>query len=59
MSADNWTDCPRCAVQREFREDWEVGVFGGEFFVQYTGVCKACDFRYEFKYEQAIKVDES
>lgn len=99
MSADNWTECPRCIARKErrnadltqqvkdaygsmpleewlnlrdmtlrdidekvdqtFREDWEIGVFNGEFFVQYKGFCGTCDLRYEFTYDQPIKVDES
>ena len=97
MSADNWTQCPRCLKRRAmevenketevgaaygkvtverfdqmraeleslktdevdntFREDWEIGVFNGEFFVQYKGACGTCNLRHEFKYEQDVNVD--
>ena len=97
MSADNWTQCPRCLKRRAmevenketevgaaygnvtverfdqmraeleslktdevdntFREDYEIGVFDGEFFVQYKGACGTCNLRHEFKYEQDVNVD--
>jgi len=97
MSADNWTQCPRCLKRRAvevenkqtqldasygkvpldrfdsmrheletlktdkvdetFREDWEIGVFNGEFFVQYKGSCGTCNLRYEFKYEETVNAD--
>jgi hypothetical protein len=97
MSADNWTQCPRCArargveaenkavqveasygnvtveefdqlrseladlrarpVDETFREDWEIGVFDGEFYVKYKGVCGTCNLRYEFKHEHTLDLD--
>ena len=97
MSADNWTQCPRCVVRKKqrnaeltqkvkdaygsmeleawlslrdateleiaetvdntFREDYEIGVFDGEFFVSYKGACGTCNLRHDFKYEQDVNVD--
>lgn len=97
MSADNWTQCPRCLKRRAvevenktvavdaaygnvtvdqfdhlrselanlksdrvdetFREDWEIGLSDGEFFVRYRGSCGSCNLRYEFKYDDTVNTD--
>ncbi len=56
MSADNWTECPSCKTKDVFREDYEIGVYMGEFYVSYTGQCtvKDCEFTHNFKHEDAL-----
>lgn len=41
MSADNWTVCPKCNADT-WREDYEVGVYEGEFAIRYSGKCRQC-----------------
>ena len=36
------------------REDYEIGIFDGEFFVKYCGHCEKCGFEYNFKYSDRI-----
>lgn len=54
MSADNWTICQKCG--EDFREDYELGidVEDQSFYVSYHGKCKNCDFRFDFKHEEAL-----
>ncbi len=45
MSANNWTNCPRCPGPEDsltWREDYEIGVDGGVFLIDYRGHCTAC-----------------
>lgn len=35
MSADNYTECPKC--EGRFREDFEIGIEKGVFEVNYRG----------------------
>ncbi len=98
MSADNWTQCPKCNFDREaeadakdafaesqygkvpineyhnllteaaaFREsvpdlieedrtlseDYDIGIFGSEFEVNYRATCHKCG--YTFKYDIVVK----
>jgi hypothetical protein len=100
MSANNWTQCPRCKVvnsakadEKEriakeaygkvspehfdtlrdeakafrkaistddnlcstLREDWDLGILEGEFYVYYGGSCKTCGFDFEFKHKEFVK----
>lgn len=63
MSADNWAVCPRCKRDSaspdeyddcNFREDYEQGVFQGEYFVEYRGQCTECGLKHTFKHKQAL-----
>lgn len=56
MSADNWGDCPwgdehhpDDPQDATLREDWELGIQKGEFFVRYSGSCRYCGFEYKYK----------
>jgi len=54
MSADNWTDCPKCGKKLGFREDYELGMLDGVFFVDYRGNCSTyrsdgCEYSYNYK----------
>ena len=46
------------AIPREYREslreDYEIGIFDGEFSVEYCGCCDECGFEYKFKYTYRI-----
>lgn len=62
MSADSYAYCPKCQPEgkregerQEFREDYEQGVMpDGEYFVSYSGQCRVCGFRHEFKHSQDL-----
>jgi len=62
MSADNWAWCPSCQPRGSggnyvvplLREDYEVGIERGEFFVIYTGSCQECGFKKKFKHKEKI-----
>ncbi len=47
------------AVTPTFRENWEVGLFGGTFSVDYSGSCIVCGFSHEFVHEETLSVEES
>jgi len=36
------------------REDYEIGIFQGEFSVEYCGQCSECGFKFEFKHSEKI-----
>ena len=100
MSADNWTQCPRCYVTnreklavlektasesygnapaeqfdrlredaRSFckaissngdftetlREDYEIGIQEGEFYVSYGSFCQTCGFTFSYTHEEKVK----
>jgi len=67
MSADNWTACPKCTDPEEwsdiehneageFREDYEIGIHNGKFFIDYHGQCQneQCGYTKTFKTEEII-----
>ena len=95
MSADNWTDCPKCKQKAEtefnatlellahgygrmpedeylklhkdilagvivksetVREDYEIGIYDGEFCVSYRASCNAngCGFELSFEHNEKI-----
>ncbi len=77
MSADNWAICPKCSpkavhdcscgcsppeAKYTLREDYEIGVSDGKFFVSYSAICRnhdkpnneGCGFEYEFNFEKEI-----
>jgi len=39
---------------RTFREDYELGVYTGQFTVNYHGHCSACGLKHEFNITQAL-----
>ena len=41
-------------IDSTFREDYEIGVYEGKFFVSYHGECQECKLKHVFKHEQAI-----
>lgn len=38
----------------DLREDYELGVLNGEFYVAYTGQCNECTWRHSFKHREAV-----
>lgn len=58
MSADSWAVCPVCKQGDDymatgtFKEEHEIGVFRGEFFVDYEGQCQECGFSISFHHRQ-------
>ena len=62
MSADSWAECPKCGkgktpgISEPVREDYEIGIYNGEFFINYSGVCSEseCDFEKHFKHTEKL-----
>ena len=40
------------------REDYEIGIVEGEFYVIYRGNCADCGFSFEHKYEKDVVVSD-
>jgi hypothetical protein len=67
MSADNWTECPRCiksnpcisftvregGTNETLREDWEVGMDGDIFTMHYKCVCRV----YRWCWEKNLSIN--
>ena len=62
MSADNWTECPKCNIpwtandfeKKQFREDFSIGIENGIFKINYQGKCETCGFQHEFKHQKLL-----
>jgi len=60
MSADSWAECPKCGkgktegISQPVREDYEIGIYNGEFFIHYSGVCTECDFEKHFEHSERV-----
>lgn len=63
MSADSWAACPKCGHPEQegeetgtVREDYEIGILNGEFFIHYRGECRepGCDFLKTFEYREDV-----
>lgn len=39
---------------KTLREDWEIGIFDGQFEYSYRASCRACDFRFNRSEEEEI-----
>ena len=54
MSADNWTECPRCESEdTTFREDYEFyGAETGTVSYTYSGYCRECELLVTFEGER-------
>lgn len=44
----------RPELHETLREDYEIGIYNGEFSVNYNGSCKTCGFSFSFKHKQKI-----
>ena len=62
MSADNWGVCPKCGTSEQegeetgtLREDYEIGVYKGEFVIDYRGECRDCGFLKTFTFKEVVK----
>ncbi|MCK5604465.1 hypothetical protein KAR91_21420 [Candidatus Pacearchaeota archaeon] len=57
MSADNWIDCPKCK-KNSCREDWDIGIWKGEFYVKFSAMCTEddCDFSYKYNYTHELEI---
>ena len=69
MSADNWGICPKCGTAEEhddgqgcLREDYELGIIGGKFYLRYSAVCRrgpdkysGCGFTFEKIIDEALR----
>lgn len=45
------------AVTRSLREDWEIGIRGDEFSVNYGADCQECGFSHRFKHTEKVVDD--
>jgi len=36
------------------REDYELGILDGEFYVYYSGKCDVCGFEFKYKHEEKV-----
>lgn len=41
-------------LKESLREDWEIGIYKGEFFVSYRASCDVCGFTYEYEVKQDV-----
>jgi hypothetical protein len=59
MSADNWTTCPKCKKEEGLREDYEIGILDGEFYIIYSGSCSerhgGCGWEFKFRHNEKVK----
>ncbi len=39
------------------REDYEIGIWCGEFEVSYQASCEVCGFKFEYKFNRSIEND--
>lgn len=37
------------------REDWDLGILNGQFYVSYGASCNTCGFDFSFKHEEKVK----
>jgi hypothetical protein len=54
MSADNWGKCPKCGREENLREDYGIGMWSGQFTIDYHAECgygdhEGCGYRFQFK----------
>lgn len=57
MSADRWSDCPKCKSEENFREDFEIsGPLGDGIEVSYFGACENCGFYVNFEHKHPFQV---
>ena len=40
--------------QHTLREDWEIGIWKGEFCVSYRASCEECGFSHEFEHKRSV-----
>jgi len=73
MSADHWGICPKCGTKEEIqdgegclREDYEVGIIDGEFYLSYSASCHrdyemgtGCGFKYDKNIDEKLNPDGS
>jgi len=48
MSANNWGICPKCKGKYTLREDYEIGISGNNFLIDYQCSCGNCGFNFEY-----------
>ena len=57
MGADNWDDCPKCKAERKFREDYDIGMYEGNFEIEYHGQCSECGFTKTFEHKELLEAE--
>lgn len=61
MPVDEWKEMDAAAkamdqkrLDRSFREDYEIGVYGETFQIVYSGGCDECGLSHSFKHERPV-----
>ena len=36
------------------REDYEIGIYNGKFFISYLAHCNRCGFEFKYEYEEMV-----
>lgn len=44
--------------EETLREDWEIGIFGTEFSMSYSASCAVCQWEYQHRHKEEIKVQD-
>lgn len=42
-------------LENTLREEYELGILDGEFYVRYKGSCRVCGFSYEYKQDVPLE----
>jgi hypothetical protein len=41
------------------REDYEIGISDGEFYIRYSGTCDKCGFKFTHKHDEMMVVSDT
>jgi hypothetical protein len=44
-------------IEDSLREDYEIGIRGRKFYVNYSGSCQTCGFTFNYKHEESVKIE--
>ena len=60
VSIENYTALAKEAnnppkLEETLREDYEVGIYGGEFTVSYTASCNVCKFTFGYDFTKGVE----
>jgi hypothetical protein len=50
-----------CATSSTLREEWQIGITEGEFYIRYSASCGApgCDFEYRYTLDAPLDLDNA
>ncbi|MDE2105007.1 MAG: hypothetical protein KGL39_47655 [Patescibacteria group bacterium] len=43
-------------LEETLREDYELGLLNGQFYMSYRAACNACKFEFRYRHEEAVKI---